>query len=130
MAKRIEIDKSENRLRLYEGANLIRTYTVSTGKATSITPEGRFSIVFKTKDPGWTDPETNRFFPAGSPKNPLGSRWLGLSIGGGRRYGIHGTNAPWSVGQHITKGCVRMQNADVEQLYQTVPLGTIVTIKA
>lgn len=129
MAKRIDIDKSENRLRLYDGGKLIRTYPVATGRATTITPEGRFTIVFKTTDPGWTNPDTGEFFPGGSPRNPLGSRWLGLSIGGGRRYGIHGTNAPWSIGQSITHGCVRMQNWAVEELYRLVPLGTVVVIK-
>jgi len=129
LAKRIVIDKSENRLRLYDGASLLKTYPVATGKSTTITPEGRFSIVFKTVDPGWTNPDTGEFFPGGSRRNPLGRRWLGLSIGGGRKYGIHGTNAPWSIGQSITHGCVRMQEADVEELYRQVPLGTVVTIQ-
>ena len=129
MAKQIQIDKSENRLRLFEGGKEIRSYPVATGKSTTVTPEGRFTIVFKTTYPGWTNPDTGEFFPGGSPGNPLGSRWLGLSIGGGRRYGIHGTNAPWSIGQSITHGCVRMQTADVEELYQLVPLGTVVVIR-
>lgn len=129
VAKQIVIDKSENRLRLYEGGQEIRSYPVATGKSTTITPEGRFTIVFKTVDPGWTNPDTGEFFPGGSPRNPLGSRWLGLSIGGGRRYGIHGTNAPWSIGQSITHGCVRMDNWAVEELYSLVPLGTVVVIR-
>lgn len=129
MAKRIEIDKSENKLRLYDGGRLVKTYPVATGKSASITPVGRFTIVFKTVYPGWTDPETGQFYPGGSPQNPLGHRWLGLSVGGGKQYGIHGTNRPSSIGQHITHGCVRMYESDVEELYRTVPLGTIVTIK-
>jgi lipoprotein-anchoring transpeptidase ErfK/SrfK len=129
VAKQIQIDKSENRLRLYEGGKVIRSYPVATGKSTTVTPEGRFTIVFKTTNPGWTNPDTGEFFPGGSPRNPLGSRWLGLSIGGGRRYGIHGTNAPWSIGQSITHGCVRMQNWAVEELYRLTPLGTVVVIR-
>jgi lipoprotein-anchoring transpeptidase ErfK/SrfK len=130
MAKRITIDKSENRLRLYDGTKLIKTYPVATGRSTTITPEGRFAVVFKTKDPGWTNPDTGEFSPGGSPRNPLGTRWLGLGVGNtrGRDYGIHGTNRPSSIGGHITHGCVRMYNHDVEELYQIVPLGTIVTI--
>ena len=55
----------------------------------------------------------------------LGARWMGLSIAG---YGIHGTNDPTSIGKHITKGCVRMKNEEVEELYAIVPSGTEVTI--
>jgi lipoprotein-anchoring transpeptidase ErfK/SrfK len=130
VAKRITIDKSENRLRLYDGPTLVKEYPVATGRSVTITPEGRFAIVFKTVDPGWTNPETGEFFPGGSPRNPLGTRWLGLGVGNtrGRSYGIHGTNSPASIGGHITHGCVRMYNHDVEELYRTVPLGTIVTI--
>lgn len=43
-------------------------------------------------------------------------------------YGIHGTNNPGSVGRAVSHGCVRMHNEDVIQVYQTVPLGTLVTI--
>jgi len=130
VAKRIEIKKSANTLRFYDGEKLIKQYRVATGQDPRVTPEGRFSIVFKTTDPGWTNPKTGEFVPGGSPRNPLGSRWLGLGVPGtqGRDYGIHGTNQPWSIGQHITLGCVRMHNRDVEELYPQVPLGTMVTI--
>lgn len=128
MAKRILIDKSANTLKLYDGSRLVKTYPVATGKASTITPEGRFSIVFKTECPGWTNPDTDRFYPGCTPGNPLGTRWLGFGPGAGRRYGIHGTNAPSSIGGHITHGCVRLYNWDVEELYRQVPLGSVVTI--
>lgn len=130
MAKRIHIDKSENKLRFYDGTKLIKEYRVATGQDPKVTPEGRFAVVFKTTFPGWTNPKTGEFVPGGSPKNPLGSRWLGLGVGNtkGRDYGIHGTNQPSSIGQHITLGCVRMHNRDVEELYPKVPMGTMVTI--
>jgi lipoprotein-anchoring transpeptidase ErfK/SrfK len=63
--------------------------------------------------------------PADSPKNILGSRWLGLSE---KSYGIHGTTEPQSIGRQVTSGCVRMRNSDVEELYQIVPEGTEVVI--
>lgn len=131
MAKRIHINKSTNRLRLYENGNLIREYPVATGKSPGVTPEGTFSIVFKTWNPTWTNPSTGVTIPGGSPQNPLGTRWLGLGVGDtrGRAYGIHGTNRPESIGQHITLGCVRMYNKDVEELYDMVPFGTMVTIE-
>ncbi len=129
VAKRIVIDKSENRLRLYENGKLVKTYPVGTGRSEELTPEGRFSIVNKIVNPSWTDPDTGKTTPGGVPGNPLGSRWLGLSIGGGSKYGIHGTNNPASVGGHVSSGCVRMYNQDVEELFRTVPIGTQVVIQ-
>lgn len=132
MAKRIHIKKSTNRLRLYENDTLIREFRVATGKTPEITPTGRFTIVFKTHCPGWTNPRTDEFVKGCTPRNPLGTRWLGLSIGSprGKEYGIHGTNQPWSIGRHISLGCVRMHNRDVEWLYDQVPLGSTVVIEA
>ncbi|MFZ5815279.1 MAG: L,D-transpeptidase [Bacillota bacterium] len=129
MPKRIVIDKSENRLRLYENGRLLREYPVATGKEPSLTPEGSFTIVNKIVNPSWTNPRTGRTIPGGSPENPLGSRWLGLSIGGGSTYGIHGTNQPGSIGGYISLGCVRMHNRDVEELFRLVPVGTPVVIQ-
>lgn len=127
---RVVIDKSENRLRLYEGTRLRKTYPVATGRSTAQTPEGDFKIVLKTVNPAWTNPRTGLTIPGGSPRNPLGTRWLGLSLGGGREYGIHGTNEPGSIGGHVSHGCVRMHNADVEELFRLLPIGTPVTIQA
>jgi lipoprotein-anchoring transpeptidase ErfK/SrfK len=63
--------------------------------------------------------------PAGSPENILGTRWMGFDL---PAYGIHGTTEPQSLGKQVTQGCVRMSNADVEQLFIIVPIGTEVTI--
>lgn len=132
MAKRILIDKSENRLYLYENGQVIREYPVATGSTATVTPVGTFSVVVKIPNPSWTNPQTGETVPGGDPANPLGSRWLGLSVGdtAGTKYGIHGTNNPASIGQHITHGCVRMYPADVEELFDLVPVGTQVTIRA
>lgn len=129
MAKRIVIDKSENRLRLYENGKLLKSYPVATGKDPAQTPEGSFTIVNKIPNPSWTNPETGKTTPGGVPRNPLGTRWLGLSIGGGSKYGIHGTNQPGSIGKHVSLGCVRMYNKDVEELARLAPIGTTVIIQ-
>lgn len=129
MPKRIVIDKSENRLRLYEGNRLLKSYPVATGMNPAQTPEGTFSIVVKIVNPSWTNPRTGETIPGGVPRNPLGSRWLGLSIGGGGQYGIHGTNQPGSIGGHVSLGCVRMHNKDVEELFRLLPIGTPVVIQ-
>jgi hypothetical protein len=122
---KIEINKTTNYLYLYNRyGKVIKTYRVATGKTKSLTPEGTFAIIVKIVQPGW------KGIPGGSPQNPLGPRWLGLQVNGdkGRTYGIHGTNAPSSIGTHASHGCVRMYNSDVINLYKTVGLKTLVWI--
>ena len=63
--------------------------------------------------------------PPDSPENILGTRWLGFDKKG---YGIHGSVDPSAIGQYVTAGCVRMTNADVEELYAILPVGAEVTI--
>jgi lipoprotein-anchoring transpeptidase ErfK/SrfK len=43
-------------------------------------------------------------------------------------YRIHGTDAPWTIGEAVSKGCIRLYNEDVRDLYQRVPVGTRVTV--
>ena len=58
--------------------------------------------------------------------NPLGTRWMGLSLKG---YGIHGTNVQSSVGKAISHGCFRMRKQDVEELYTLVKVGDTVMVR-
>ncbi len=118
----IIIDKSQNVLTLKANDEVLKIYTVSTGEDNH-TPTGELKIVNKLKNPVWY--KAGAIVPAESPKNILGSRWLGLSIKG---YGIHGTTDPESLGKQITEGCIRMSNKDVEELFIIVPRGTKVTI--
>ena len=57
--------------------------------------------------------------------NPLGVRAMYL---GSSTYRIHGTDAPWTIGQAVSKGCIRMLNEDVLDLYPRVPVGARVTV--
>jgi LysM repeat protein len=116
------VDKSQNSLALKLNEEVLKTYSVSTGFGGS-TPTGTFKIVNKLMDPVWF--KMGAVVPPESPENILGSRWLGLSVVG---YGIHGTTEPETVGKAITKGCIRMHNKDVEELYTILPIGTEVTI--
>jgi lipoprotein-anchoring transpeptidase ErfK/SrfK len=59
------------------------------------------------------------------PGNPVGTRWMGLSAAG---YGIHGTNAPGSIGKAASHGCIRMRNRDVEELFELVGVGVTVEL--
>jgi len=80
----IVVDKARNRLYLYVDGRPTRSYPVATGREAHLTPEGRFHIACKLKDPHGGPQAGSRF----------GSRWLGLATPGhedGSRYGIHGT---------------------------------------
>jgi len=119
----ILVDKSENILTLKKpGGEVIKTYVVSTGENLS-TPVGKFKIEEKLVSPTWY--KLGAVVQPDSEDYELGTRWMGLSVSG---YGIHGTNDASSIGKHITKGCVRMKNEEVEELYVIVPSGTDVTI--
>ena len=62
--------------------------------------------------------------PAGK-DNPVGTRWIGLSEKG---YGIHGTNAPRSIGRAASHGCIRLRNRDMEKLFSMLRVGDVVEI--
>ena len=119
----VVVDKSQNILTLKSDQEIVKTYKVSTGK-NSCTPVGTFKVTNKLIDPPWY-PSAGGMIPAKDPKNVLGSRWIGLSKQG---YGIHGTIEPESIGKSVTEGCVRMKNAEVEELYSIIPIGTEVVI--
>ncbi len=118
----IIVSKSRNTLVLKYNDEIIKVYTVATGKS-GCTPVGDFKIVSKLKDPDWY--RYGRRIPSGDPENILGSRWMGISE---ESYGIHGTTLPETIGSQSTDGCVRMLNEDVEELYKLVTIGTTVKI--
>ena len=118
----ILVDKSQNILILKSDEEIIKTYIVSTGKDNS-TPVGSFKINSKLVNPTWY--KSGAVVPPGSPENVLGSRWLGINL---PSYGLHGTTEPQKLGQQVTQGCVRLSNAEVEELYIIVPVGTEVII--
>jgi lipoprotein-anchoring transpeptidase ErfK/SrfK len=127
----IVIHRGQNRLQLYTGERLVRTFPVATGQAIYPTPLGYFSIVVRWKNPWWYPP--NDAWAAGEkptppgPGNPLGTRWMGLSAPG---VGIHGTNEDSSIGYSESHGCIRMHVPDSEWLFDHVEVGTPVFIVA
>ncbi len=126
----IVISRSENSLRLFRGTSLVRQFPVATGQAIYPTPSGIWHIVTKQRDPWWYPPTQDEWakglqpVPPG-PSNPLGTRWMGLNAPG---VGIHGTDAPTSIGYSASHGCVRMQVPDAEWLFERVQVGTPVVI--
>ncbi|YAR64343.1 L,D-transpeptidase [Bacillus cytotoxicus] len=122
----IIVNKENNKLAYINDGKIQNMFPIATGKTNELTPEGTFDIVMKAKNPYYIA----KNIPGGSPKNPLGSRWMGFNARGtdGSKYGIHGTNQPSSIGKYISQGCIRMKKHDVEYLFDRVPIGTKVWI--
>jgi len=100
-------------------------YPVGVGRA-GMAWHGRAYIAAKHLRPAWTpNPNSSVTIPGGSSRNPMGAAALGLDRG---NYAIHGTNDPSSVGGFVSHGCIRMHNADVMELYQSVSVGTEVNV--
>jgi lipoprotein-anchoring transpeptidase ErfK/SrfK len=106
-------------------------YGIGVGRD-GFTWSGTQSITKKAEWPNWTPPAEmiarQPYLPrfmAGGPGNPLGARAMYL---GGTVYRIHGTNAPSTIGTHVSSGCIRLTNEDVSDLYSRVNVGTKVIV--
>lgn len=135
----VVVDTSARYLYLVrEGGRAIR-YGIGVGKE-GLAWSGRAQVGRKAAWPRWTptpamikrEPERNRPWAggmAGGIENPLGARALYLySNGADTMYRIHGTTEPWSIGQSVSSGCIRMFNQDVIDLYNRVPVGSPVVV--
>jgi lipoprotein-anchoring transpeptidase ErfK/SrfK len=95
--------------------------------------QGVTTVSEKKVNPPWTptpamiaeNPRLPRWVPGGHPMNPLGVRALYL---GSSMYRIHGTDAPWTIGTAVSKGCIRLYNQDVLDLYSRTEIGARVTV--
>ncbi|MCE7791873.1 L,D-transpeptidase family protein [Salipaludibacillus sp. CUR1] len=107
---RIEVSVNNRSLALYRNGVLERQYPIAVGRMLYDTPLGDYIIINKAPNPG----------------GPFGTMWMSLSKQG---YGIHGTDDPASIGQAVSRGCIRMYNRDVEELASIIPIGTPVSIR-
>lgn len=121
-ARRIVVSIPDRKLALLESGKVIRVYQTAVGAPWSPSPTGSFTIVRRAVDPTWAS--HGKVVGPGR-NNPVGTRWIGLSIKG---YGIHGTNAPSSIGHNASHGCIRMRNRDVEELFPMVEIGETVDL--
>ncbi|HWG21790.1 MAG TPA: L,D-transpeptidase [Terracidiphilus sp.] len=111
------VSLEDRKLALVEDGQVLKVFPVAVGKPSTPSPQGDFTIERRVKDPVYHhDGKTVQ----PGPGNPVGTRWMGLSI---RGYGIHGTNAPRSIGKAASHGCIRMAKADLEELYGLVQVG-------
>lgn len=115
--RQIVVSIPDKKLVLVEDGKVTKVYDIAVGKATTPSPTGTFHIASRVKNPTWFGPKV--IVPPGK-SNPLGTRWMGLGYKG---YGIHGTNAPKSIGKAASHGCIRMRVPDAEELFGMVSVG-------
>jgi len=118
----IVVSLEDRKLALVEDGQVVKVYTVSVGKPSTPSPVGTFTIQRRVKNPVYQH-EGKAIQPG--PANPVGSRWMGLSVKG---YGIHGTNEPKSIGKAASHGCIRMARKDLEEMYEMVHVGDSVEL--
>ncbi|MGC2697581.1 MAG: L,D-transpeptidase [Candidatus Angelobacter sp.] len=122
-ARHIVISIADRKLAVIEERQVLKIYSIAVGTSQSPSPDGDFFIINRAKDPVYR--HAHQEVSPGK-DNPLGSRWMGLSLKG---YGIHGTNVQSSVGKASSHGCFRMRKKDVEELYTLVKVGDAVTVR-
>jgi L,D-transpeptidase ErfK/SrfK len=113
----------DRKMAVIEDGTVKKVYPVAVGKKMTPSPTGVFFVVDRVADPAYY--HAGKVVPPG-PSNPLGTRWMGLSQPG---YGIHGTNAPHSIGTAASHGCVRMGKDDVQELFARARVGDTVIIR-
>jgi len=113
----------DRKLAVIESGNVIAQFAVAVGAPWSPSPTGEFQIVSRVANPAYYHAGT--VIPSGK-DNPVGTRWVGLSQKG---YGIHGTNAPKSIGHARSHGCIRLRNRDIETLFTMLEVGDVVQIR-
>jgi lipoprotein-anchoring transpeptidase ErfK/SrfK len=135
----VVVDPRNFFLYLVDSPGIARRYGVGVGRA-GLAWSGTAQVARKAKWPSWKptsnmirrNPKRYAKFAGGlpgGPGNPLGSRALYLYRNGrDTYYRIHGTTEPWTIGQAVSNGCIRMLNEHVADLYERVPVGAQVVV--
>jgi lipoprotein-anchoring transpeptidase ErfK/SrfK len=132
MHRTIVVRVDENKIYLYDGFDVLRTWSVATAMPGWTTPQGDWNLYRKAVNPTWYNPALDSWgadLPAvvpGGPTAPMGTRALYITAPGLIR--IHGTPADSSIGTYASHGCIRMHNWEVEELYEMVDVGTRVIV--
>lgn len=119
--KELVIDRSARTLELRDAGRLVLRTRVAVGAPGMETPLGRFYVMAKFRP---TAPILGAYAFETSAYSKL-SEWPGGGV-----VGIHGTDAPWLLGQAVSHGCVRVANEVILRLRGLVPVGTPIRIVA
>jgi lipoprotein-anchoring transpeptidase ErfK/SrfK len=122
--RRVVVSIPDRKLAVIENGTTVEVYDVAVGKPSSPSPVGTFTIVNRLANPTYYRPGV---VIGPGDRNPLGTRWMGLSEKG---YGIHGTDQPASIGYAQSHGCIRLRNGDVERLFERLRPGDVVELHA
>ena len=122
-SRRLVVSIPERKLALLADGKVVKVYRVAVGARVSPSPRGEFRIAVRIPDATYY--HAGVVIPSGE-TSPIGTRWIGLDQAG---YGIHGTNAPGSIGKAASHGCIRLRNRDAEELFELVQVGDVVEIR-
>lgn len=120
----IHVDIAANTLSIRNHGEFFKMYPVRTGREVGTTPTGEYKILNKKRNPTWR-PGNGYVYMAGDPNNELGTRWMAFE---GDLLGIHGTIHEETVGEYASNGCIGMKQADVEEFFDLIMVGTPLTI--
>lgn len=126
----VVINVPEMRIYVFKPGQEPRTFPIAVGREGLGTPMGKTTVTRKTVDPIWRptprmrseDPTLPAVVYPG-PDNPMGTHALYL---GWPQYAIHGTNKPYGIGRRASSGCIRMYPEDIKEVYEMLPVGTVV----
>jgi len=128
----IIVETSERRLYFVLDGGKAMRYGIGVGRD-GFRWSGSHRISRKAEWPGWTPPPAMRkrvpglpAYMPGGPDNPLGARALYI---GSTIYRLHGTSEPWTIGQAVSSGCIRLTNDDIVDLYERARVGARVVVK-
>lgn len=124
LPRRLVVSIPDRKLAVIENDEVVTVFPVAVGAAATPSPVGTFTIVNRVTNPTYY--KRGKVVAPG-PRNPVGTRWIGLNRKG---YGIHGTDNPRSIGYAKSHGCIRLRNQDVERLFERVRPGDVVELHA
>jgi lipoprotein-anchoring transpeptidase ErfK/SrfK len=121
---RILVDLSERRVTLFREGKRVLTATAAIGSPATPTPTGSFYV-------------NQRLIPHDK-NGPFGPGAVGISAFSnvltgwtqGGPIAIHGTNAPWSIGEAVSNGCIRLPNKVLKRVFDEALSGTPVVIRS
>ncbi|MGH2271873.1 L,D-transpeptidase family protein [Anaerohalosphaeraceae bacterium U12dextr] len=124
------VSKKNFTMDIYLQGVFVKQYKVGLGKIEHDTPTGKWRAAAGGKmiKPTWTDPDSGRVYQGSDPDYPLGSRWIALegldgAAKGRTGFAIHGTKEPETIGTRASRGCIRLFNGDVVEVYDLLEAG-------
>ncbi len=115
------VDRRDLRATLFRNGRAIFNAPVGVGKASTLTPAGRFYVMEKLQT--LNAPVYGPYALGTSAYAPTLSEWPGGGV-----VGIHGTDEPALIPGRPSHGCIRMRNGDIARLWRLIAVGTPIEI--